>query len=131
MKNIKFVFVIAVFFTSIQLFAQNYNDVLRLSEESIITNARFLGMGNAANSLSNDLVAGLFNPAGIALLRKGEVDFGFNSNSFSNSATFFNRVTDANNISSRWNQVGIVLPVPTSRGSLTFALGYNVTNDFN
>lgn len=131
MKNIKFFFAITVFFTSIQLFAQNYNDVLRLSEESIITNARFLGMGNAASSLSNDLVAGLFNPAGIALLRKGEVDFGFNSNSFSNSATFFNRVTDANNISSRWNQVGIVLPVPTSRGSLTFALGYNVTNDFN
>lgn len=131
MKNIKFILLTLLFFSSLQLLAQNYNEVLRLSEESIITNARFLGMGNAAGSISNDMVSGLFNPAGIALLRKGEIDFGFNSNSFSNSVTFFNNVKDANNVSSRWNQVGIVLPVPTSRGSLTFALGYNVTNDFN
>ncbi len=131
MNTYKKIFTITLIFFSIQIKAQNYNDVLRLSEGSIITNARFLGMGNSAISFSNDLIAGLFNPAGIALLRKGEVDFSFNSNSFSNDATFFNVLTKSKNLSSRFNQVGIVLPVPTSRGSLTFAFGYNINQDFN
>ncbi|MCX7875852.1 MAG: outer membrane protein transport protein [Melioribacteraceae bacterium] len=129
--NSKNILVLILFLIGSFIHAQNYNDVLRLSEESIITNARFLGMGNAANSFSNDLVSGFFNPAGIALLRKGEIDFGFNSNSFNNNSILFNSSDVAKNSSSRWNQIGIVLPVPTSRGSLTFAFGYNISQDFN
>ena len=131
MNTYKNIFIIILTLLAFQIKAQNYNDVLRLSEENIITNARFLGMGNTAISFSNDLVAGLFNPAGIALLRKGEIDFSFNSNSFSNDATFFNGFSKSNNTSSRFNQVGVALPVPTSRGSLTFAFGYNINQDFN
>lgn len=131
MNTCKKIFAIALIFFSVQIKAQNYNDVLRLSEGSIITNARFLGMGNSANSFSNDLIAGFFNPAGISLLRKGEIDFSFNSNSFTNDASFFNVLSKSKNTSSRFSQVGVVLPVPTSRGSLSFAFGYNITQDFN
>lgn len=131
MTTKKIIIFIVLIVLQIKLDAQNYNDVLRLSEENIISNARFLAMGNAVNSFSNDLLAGMFNPAGIALLRKGEINFGVNSNSFSNSILFFNKSSEVNNLSTKLNEIGIVLPVPTSRGSLTFALGYNISTDFN
>lgn len=111
--------------------AQNYNDVLRLSEPGIITGARSLGMGNAYVALSNDFSATLFNPAGLAFIKKTELTGGLNYNSFDNSAGFFNQSSNLSNSVSKFSQFGIVLPFPTVRGSFVLAFGYNQSKDFN
>ena len=54
-------------------FSQNYNDALLLSQPGLYSDARALGMGNSFSSLSNDFAGVLFNPAGIGLMKKGEI----------------------------------------------------------
>ena len=111
--------------------AQNFNDALRLTDDGIITSARSLGMGNAAISIPNDLSMAQLNPAGLALLKKGELNVGVNYNSFSNESNFFNNSLKQSLGSTNWNQIGFVAPFPTSRGSFAIAIGYNQLKDFN
>ena len=111
--------------------SQNYNDALLLSEPGLYSDARALGMGNAFISLCNDFAGVLFNPAGLGLMKQGEVSAGMGLNTFYNSTTFFNSTTNTNQTSVEFNQFGVTYPVPTTRGSLVFAIGYNQTKDFN
>ena len=112
-------------------FSQNYNDALLLSQPGLYSDARALGMGNSFSSLSNDFAGVLFNPAGIGLMKKGEISGGMSLNAFNNSTTFYGTTTSADQTSVDFKQIGIVYPVPTFRGSLVFAIGYNQVKDFN
>jgi len=123
--------ILVLFFTYNYTFAQNYNDALILSQPGLYSDARALGMGNAFSSLSNDFAGVLFNPAGIGLMKKGEISGGMSLNAFSNSTTFYGTTTSADQTSVNFKQIGIVYPVPTFRGSLVFAIGYNQVKDFN
>ncbi len=123
--------ILVIFITFNYTFPQNYNDALLLSQPGLYSDARALGMGNAFISLSNDFAGVLFNPAGLGLMKRGEVSGGLGLNTFYNSTTFFGNTTNANQTSVDLNQFGVVYPVPTFRGSLVFAIGYNQTKDFN
>jgi hypothetical protein len=57
------------------LSAQNDLDVLRYSQTTIGGDARFLGMGGSMGALGANLSCINFNPAGIAMFRKGEMAF--------------------------------------------------------
>ena len=111
--------------------SQNYNDVLLLSQPGLYSDARALGMGNSFTSLSNDFAGVLFNPAGLGLMKKGEISGGMGLNTFYNSTTFYGSTTSADQTSVDFSQFGIAYPVPTFRGSLVFAIGYNQVKDFN
>lgn len=128
-KSILLIAIVLIGFNTIS--AQNFNDALRLSDPEILTSARALGMGNAYLSLSNDFSASLFNPAGFALIKKMEFSGGLNYNSFKNDAQFFNRSTNYSSTSSNFNQFGFAFPLPTTRGSMVLAFGYNKFKDFN
>lgn len=125
----KFLVLFLLMITTLE--AQNFNDALRLSEPGIISGPRSLGMGNAYTALSNDLSAAIFNPAGFALIRKLRFDGALNYNSSNNNISFFGNKTNSSNSSTKLNQFGFAFPVPTSKGSLVFALGYNQLKDFN
>ena len=129
-KVLKSIFVVLLLISSQQL-AQNFNDALRLSDPEILTSARALGMGNAFTSISNDFTASLFNPAGFALIKKSEFSGSLNYSSFKNDAQFFSRSTNYSRTSSNFNQVGFAFPLPTYRGSMVLAFGYNNFKDFN
>lgn len=113
------------------LHAQDFNDALRLSDPGIISGPKSLGMGNAYTAISNDLSAAIFNPAGFGLIRKLQFDGALGNNSLSNNVTFFGNSTNASNSSTKLSQFGFAFPIPTSRGSLVFALGYNQLKDYN
>lgn len=113
------------------VYAQNFNDALRLSEPGIISGARSLAMGNAYIALSDDFSASLFNPAGFGLVKKMELAGGLNYNSFNNNTGFFNQSTKLTNDFTKFSQVGIALPFPTIQGSFVVAIGYNQVKDFN
>ncbi len=113
------------------LFGQNFNDVLRLSDQDILSNPLNLSMGNALLGSGLNSLGTLVNPASIALSKKTELSAGFNYNSFKNSSSFLNNNSDYSSTSSRFNQAGIIVPWPTYQGSFAISLGFERTKDFN
>jgi hypothetical protein len=129
MKILVSIILIGVCFQS--SFAQNYNDALLLSEPGLYNGARALSMGNSFSALSNDFSGVLFNPAGIGLMKQGQLTGGMGFNSFNNNTTFFGTTSNANQTSVNFNQFGLVYPFPTIQGSWVVAMGYNRVKDFN
>ncbi len=132
MKSIQSVSVIRLFlgFTMSVLLmpgllnAQYAEDVLRFSTFNMGIGARSTGMGNASVGLADDYSALFSNPAGLASLRSFEFSAGLSNAGYNNDATFFGTTTNANNRVTNINNLGLVYPVPTSRGSLSFAFGF-------
>jgi len=116
---------------STNTFAQNYNDALLLSEPGILSSARALAMGNSYTALSNDFSGVLFNPGGLGMIKKTDFTISMNYNSFDNQTTFFSNTLGASQTAVNLNQVGIVYPLPTLKGSWVFAMGYSRTKEFN
>jgi len=81
-------------------------------------------MGNASVGLADDFSALYTNPAGLALLRSFEFSAGFSNAGYSNDATFFGTMMNTNNRVTNLNNLGLVYPVPTTRGALSFAFGF-------
>ncbi len=111
--------------------AQNFNDALRLARPDLGNDAVMLGIGNSGVSLGLNYASSLINPAGLGLLNRMQISGGLSYNSIENNATFFNKATNFSNSNTNLDQFGIVFPVPTYRGSLVFAFGYNRYKDFN
>lgn len=122
------VVLLGAFVTSIGT-AQYAEDVLRFSQLGLASGARSLGMGNASVGVAEDYSALFWNPAGLAQLRNFEFSAGLSFLGYSNNTKFLGAKTGATNNILNLNNLGIVYPVPTVRGSLTFAFGFNrVTN---
>ena len=128
----KYIFVIAIslFFANL-IFAQNYNDALRLSTPGFVPSARVMGMGGAAVGLGGDYSSAFTNPAGLGLIKQSELVGGLNYSIFNNNTTLFNSQTSFDVSSTGLNQVGFAFPFPTYRGSFVIAFGYNRIKDFN
>ena len=122
---------IAVFCISFTSFAQNYTDALLLSEAGLYNSARALGLGNSYTALSDDYSAVVFNPAGLGLVKKMGLSVTLNDNLFDNLVSFQGNNSSSLKNSVNLNQFGLIFPVPTVRGSLVFALGYNRVKEFN
>jgi long-subunit fatty acid transport protein len=105
--------------------AQLAEDALRYSQLGLGVGARELGMGDATVGGVNDYSALFWNPAGLALERDYEFSIGLSRSGYSNDASYFGTTTTADKNAINLNNIGIVYPVPTARGSLTFAFGFN------
>lgn len=125
------VIIILSFFPGKVLFSQSVEDLLRLSSPGIPGNARTLGMGNSFISVSDDAEAAVFNPAGLALVRKMEVSGGIDYQKYSNSTTFMNQLSSNSNSKTDLGQFAFVLPFPTYRGSFAIGLSYNQSKNFS
>lgn len=130
MKTYILLVLTAVIFSA-SMFAQNYNDAIRLGMPGLGSNARALGMGNSFISLSDDASAAYFNPAGFGLLKKMEFSGGLGFSSFNNDVTLFDNQINDNSSNTRLDRVSFAFPYPTLRGSLVFGLSYHKTKDFN
>ncbi len=105
--------------------AQFAEDVLRFSQLGLASGARAIGMGNAAVGVAEDYSALFWNPAGLAQLHNYEFSAGFSYADYANSTRFLGSKTNASSGILNLNNLGIVYPVPTQRGSLTFAFGFH------
>lgn len=129
--KIKVVVLLLAFVFAGSVFAQNSNDALRLSEPGLISSARALSMGNSLSAVGNDFSSVSLNPAGLGLYNNSEITIsGFNNNFSNNTLYYGNSIQDSFD-ATNFSQFGLVYKMPTSRGSLVFALGYNRTKDFN
>jgi hypothetical protein len=124
--------VIMVFGFQVQsMNAQLAEDALRYSQLGLGVSARQLGMGNATVGGVNDYSALFWNPAGLALERDFEFSFGLSRLGYSNDVSYLDTKTTSDNNSLNLNNLGIVYPIPTTRGSMTFALGFNRANNYS
>ncbi len=104
--------------------AQFTEDALRFSTFNLNVGARSSGMGNASIGLADDYSALFTNPAGLALLRSFEFSVGLSNSNFGNDVTFYGVTTKTDNSITNLNNLGLVYPVPTKRGSISFAFGF-------
>jgi long-subunit fatty acid transport protein len=111
--------------------AQFMEDALRLEYGGFGVGARALGMGTAFLPVANDFGATYWNPAGLAQIRKFEFSGGLSHVSLNNDARYLGITTGKNGSATDLNNLGLVIPVPTVQGSLTFAIGFNRVNNFS
>lgn len=116
---------------NLPVWGQGVSDVVRLSEPGIGANARTIGMGNAYSAVADDFSAVFANPAGLGLVKRFELSTGFDFNKFNNNTTFLNTSTDFSQNKANFSQLGFVYPLPTIKGSLSFAAGLTKQKDFN
>jgi long-subunit fatty acid transport protein len=81
-------------------------------------------MGNTVVGIADDFTALFGNPAGLSQQKSFEFSAGLSRLGFNNDVTFFGKkLTDDNN-AINLNNLGIVYPIATIRGGLTFAFGF-------
>ena len=123
-------FFLMIFLTA-SIFSQNTYDAVRITDHQIGFGARSIGMGGAYQAIADDYSAVYWNPAGLAQIRRMEFWLGISHNRFSNDIIYQEVASEASNTTTKFNSIGFVFPVPTYRGSLVFALGYQKFKDFD
>jgi long-subunit fatty acid transport protein len=113
------------------LMAQEAEDAVRILDNELGFGARALGMGGAFTAVADDYSAVYWNPAGLASMRKMEMYLDFSHLRFSNDVTYRGNTTNSITSNTKFNAIGFAFPVPTARGSLVFALGYQKVKDFD
>jgi long-subunit fatty acid transport protein len=120
----------AVILVSSISFSQFSEDALRYSGRGNGSGTRALGMGNAYIGVSDDYSASVWNPAGLAQMRRLEVMGSISSTGQSNEALFLGGKRTSDITSTGLDNIGFVFPFPTVQGSLVFAFGFNRISDF-
>lgn len=113
------------------------------SQEMVVGNdagvgGRAMGMGGAFTAVADDYTALYYNPAGLAQMRSIELNLGIGILNTREQA-YLRSVTGSPSNGSDTGTVtvnsissfGGVIPVPTYRGSLVFAAGYNRIKEFD
>ncbi|MDD8016813.1 MAG: outer membrane protein transport protein [Bacteroidota bacterium] len=116
---------LSLFFIMTVSYSQFTEDALRYSQRGDGVGARAMGMGNAYIGVSDDYSAAVWNPAGLAQLRRLEFTGGISNYGLTNDASYLGTKTSDNTAATSLDNLGFVFPFPTERGSLVFAVGYN------
>lgn len=93
--------------------------------------ARAMALGGAYSALAEDFTATYWNPAGLAQIRKMEFYGSMSQLRVTNQIEYQGTTTENTNGFNQFNALGAVFPVPTFRGSLVFAIGYNRVNQYD
>ncbi len=130
MKKQLFLFMIISFLSS-QAFSQSAWDAVRIRQNETGFGARTLAMGGNGVAIGGDYSSIFWNPAGLASLKHSEFLGELSHLRFSNAATFSNTLSDMDESYTRLRSLGLAVSLPTTRGSMVLALGYNFVRDFD
>jgi len=92
---------------------------------------RALSMGGAYSAIADDYSATMWNPAGLTQLRRMELFTSLTHLQYNNEASADNISKLDKTTKTKLNSIGFAFPIPTYRGSLVFAVGYNKVRDFD
>jgi len=87
------------------------------------TGARPFAMGGAYTAAGNDVFSLLYNPAGLAEMRRGEVSIGFHQRSDEITNTYLDLSATQSSSHTSLGHIAAAYPLPTYRGSLVLAFG--------
>ena len=120
-----------VLFLSDFALPQNAYDAVHLSDNEFGFGTRAMGMGGAFTGLADDYSAIYWNPAGLGQISNPVIYSELTHTRFSNDALYGGSLTHHSRDYTRLGSFGYVMPIPTERGSLVFAFGYNRIRDFD
>ena len=108
------------------LSGQTASEAIHLLKNEMGFGARALSMGGAAVASSNDPASMYWNPAALTGMTHGNFYMEGNNLFYMNKTTYVGQTTD-NPLQKygTFNGFGVAYPIPTVRGSLVLALGYN------
>lgn len=86
--------------------------------------ARAMGMGGAYVAVAEDFTATYWNPAGLAQIRRFELYGGLCQRQDAATVSFYGSPWHDSLTRTISDPLGMVIPVPTYRGSLVFSVGY-------
>jgi long-subunit fatty acid transport protein len=92
--------------------------------------SRAVGLGGTYTGIADDYTATYWNPAGLAQIKRIELQGSLLQMGYSNSTRYYSTPLDASSNFTRLNNIGMVFPVPVYQGALSFAIGYNQVVDF-
>ncbi len=92
---------------------------------------RALSMGGAYSAVADDYSATLWNPAGLTQLRRMELFVSLSNFKYSNDASYLGLSKTDNTTKTKFNSIGFAFPIPTYRGSMVLAVGYNRVREFD
>ena len=92
---------------------------------------RALSMGSAYIAIADDYSATLWNPAGLTQLRRMELFTSLSYLRYSDDATFADETNSDKTTKTKLNSIGFAFPIPTYRGSMVLAVGYNKIRNFD
>jgi len=109
-------------------------DVMSLTP--VYPGARAAGMGGAYLALADDWTAALWNPAGLARMKRTELSGSLSRTNYENSAFLSvdgqpEPAVNSDDRSTRLDHLGFAYPVPVFRGGLAWGLGYASLRRFN
>lgn len=103
--------------TTVTVVAQNEQDAMRYSVIGTNGGGRFTAMGGAFGALGADLSCGAYNPAGLALFRKGEINFSASLKTNNTNIRALNSNNNEGNSSLTFNQFGFAAAWKPDDGS--------------
>lgn len=123
------IFMLILGFTSVD--GQRAYDAIHLQEREIGFGARALSLGGAYTAVADDYSAIYWNPAGLGFIESDQFYGEMSHLQLPNQAQYSGQQTWSQQTYTRFRSLGAVFPVPTTRGSLVLALGYNRIQDFD
>ena len=87
-------------------FSQNDLDAIRYSRSGFGGSSRFISMGGAFGAVGADITTAAYNPAGLAIYRKGDISFSTSLKSTNNSAEIYKRSTSVFDLNLTFNNFG-------------------------
>ncbi|MFC2129889.1 OmpP1/FadL family transporter [Bacteroidota bacterium] len=127
----KILIIIWFFISSALLYGQNIENALRFSSSNGIITSRAGGLGVAYHGIADDLSAISFNPAGLALIDKGEISFGMGFMINSTETDFLGIKTSLSSNDAYISNFGVVAPFKTQLGNASIGFGYFLESNFN
>ncbi|MBA3683526.1 MAG: hypothetical protein H0W73_20525 [Bacteroidetes bacterium] len=92
----------------LQSYSQNDVDAIRYSRYGVNGTSRFMGLGGAFGALGADLSCAAYNPAGLALYRKGEITFSGGLRTTNNEGIINSKSSNVSNAGFVFNNFGIL-----------------------
>lgn len=109
--------------------AQDINEAVTIEDLGftlrLSTGARAAAMAGAYTSVGDDAQCLVFNPAGLARMRRIELAAGFQHHNANLEGEYYGNPTDVAVSSTTLDHLSWAYPVPTYRGSFVLALGVN------
>lgn len=136
MKKKSLIFgMLCAFLSGSIIYAQNLNEVVRYSTETLNGTARYQASGGAFGALGGDLSAISNNPAGSTVFAFNEASVTANLQGFENDATFYGNLESDQKNSFKIDQIGFVLvlknPSASKWDKLAFGFNTQLVNNFN
>jgi long-subunit fatty acid transport protein len=111
--------------------AEIFEEVILLGGTASDQGARAAGLGGAFTAVADDYTASFWNPAGLGQIRRIELNGSIEQRNYRDKDLYFENQSDASSNFTKLSDFGMVFPVPTSRGSLVFSLGYNLVRNWD